>query len=207
VFNRQRPATAASPAAREVTPPLIASTAQSNAHAPEPTTDERVGPTVGSRPSTIIAEDALIEGDVTGIELQINGAVKGDVRVDHVSIGEAGSVDGRIYAEAVEVRGKVVGSITAKQVRLKSGCHVDGDIAHEQLSMEMGASFEGNSLRLQRQAPAAPKAETRRADNEARMAAEPAAVIARAGVMGEPILAASPAVANTIREPLPHLSR
>jgi cytoskeletal protein CcmA (bactofilin family) len=170
-------------------------------------TDERVGPTVGSRPSTVIAEDALIEGDVTGVELQINGAVKGDVRVEHVSIGEAGSVDGRIYAEAVEVRGKVVGSITAKQVRLQSGCHVDGDIAHEQLSMEIGASFEGNSLRLQRQSLAPPKAETAPASENPRIVAAPAALIVSAGVMGESVIAAPPAVANTHREPLANLSR
>jgi len=187
VFNRQRPATAAGPDAPKATPSLVASLAQSNAHALQPTTDERVGPAVRSRPSTIIAEDALIDGDVTGVEVQVNGAVKGDVRVDRITVGEAGSVDGRIYAEAVEVRGKIIGSITAKQVRLQSGCRVEGDIAHEQLSMEIGASFEGNSLRLQRQSLTPPKVET-----------APAALIARTGVLGEAVIAASPAVANLI---------
>jgi cytoskeletal protein CcmA (bactofilin family) len=54
----------------------------------------------------------------------------------------------------VEVRGRVSGSITAKQVRLYGGAHVEGDITHEQLSIENGAFFQGRSLRLQR--PAAP---------------------------------------------------
>jgi len=205
VFNRHRPATAAGPVAPEATPPLIASPAQSNAHAPEPTTDGRVGPAVGSRTSTIIAEDTLVAGDVTGVELQVNGVVKGDVHVDRVTIGEAGSVDGRIYAEAVEVRGKVVGSITAKQVRLQSGSHVDGDIAHEQLSMEIGASFEGNSLRLQRQslASAAANAAPAPCDHDEDANAAPAAVLAPADILRNAVLA-SPGVA--IREPLPHLS-
>jgi cytoskeletal protein CcmA (bactofilin family) len=92
-----------------------------------------------------------LEGNITGGgELQVDGAIKGDVRVERVTIGEGGHVDGGVYAEAVEVRGRVNGSITAKQVRLHSDCHVDGDITHEQLAMETGAFFQGRSLRLQR---------------------------------------------------------
>jgi cytoskeletal protein CcmA (bactofilin family) len=34
-------------------------------------------------------------------------------------------------------------------------CFVDGDITHEQLTMESGAFFQGRSLKFQRQAPAA----------------------------------------------------
>jgi cytoskeletal protein CcmA (bactofilin family) len=105
------------------------------------------------------------EGDVSGGgEILVEGTIKGDVRVEHVTVGDSGVVEGGIYAEAVEVRGKVSGSITAKQVRLYGACHVDGDITHEQLAMETGAFFQGRSLRLQRQAsaaPAAPKPEPR----------------------------------------------
>ena len=94
-----------------------------------------------------------IEGNITGGgELQVDGAIKGDVRVERVTIGDGGHVDGGVYAEAVEVRGRVNGSITAKQVRLHGACHVDGDITHEQLAMEPGAFFQGRSLRLQRPA-------------------------------------------------------
>jgi hypothetical protein len=58
-----------------------------------------------------------LEGNITGGgELQVDGAIKGDVRVERVTIGEGGHVDGGVYAEAVEVRGRVNGSITAKQV-------------------------------------------------------------------------------------------
>ena len=92
-----------------------------------------------------------LEGNLTGGgELQVDGAVKGDVRVEHVTIGDGGQVDGGVFAEAVEVRGKVTGSITAKQVRLHGACRVEGDISHEQLAMEIGAYFQGRSLRLQR---------------------------------------------------------
>jgi cytoskeletal protein CcmA (bactofilin family) len=116
------------------------------------------------RGASLIAPDMTLEGNISGGgEIQIDGVIKGDVRVEHVTVGDGGQVDGGIYAEAVEVRGKVSGSITAKQVRLYGACHVDGDITHEQLAMETGAFFQGRSLRLQRQAaprsepPAAPR--------------------------------------------------
>jgi cytoskeletal protein CcmA (bactofilin family) len=109
--------------------------------------------------ASLIANDMTLEGNISGGgEIQIDGVIKGDVRVERVTVGDAGAVDGGIYAEAVEVRGKVSGSITAKQVRLYGACHVDGDITHEQLAMETGAFFQGRSLRLQRPATITPPA-------------------------------------------------
>lgn len=108
-------------------------------------------PQRAQKAASLVAPDMTLEGNITGGgELQIDGAIKGDVRVERVTIGEGGHVDGGVYAESVEVRGRVNGSITAKQVRLHAACHVDGDITHEQLAMEIGAFFQGRSLRLQR---------------------------------------------------------
>jgi cytoskeletal protein CcmA (bactofilin family) len=97
--------------------------------------------------------------------------VKGDVRAERVTVNQSGKVDGGIFADAVEVRGKVTGSITAKEVRLYDACHMDGDITHEQLSVEPGAYFQGKSMRTQK--PAAP-AQTTVAAHAAPAAAQPA---------------------------------
>jgi cytoskeletal protein CcmA (bactofilin family) len=106
--------------------------------------------------ASLVSPDITIEGGITGDgELQIDGVVRGDVRVGRLTIGETGHVEGSIYAEAVEVRGRVVGAITAKQVRLYGTAYIDGDITHEQLAMETGAFFQGRSLKFQR--PAAPQ--------------------------------------------------
>jgi cytoskeletal protein CcmA (bactofilin family) len=149
------------------------------APAPEPT--RSATPRAQKAPS-IIGAELNIEGDVSGGgELQIEGTIKGDVRIEHVTVGDGGSVEGGIYAEAVEVRGKVSGSITAKQVRLYGACHVDGDITHEQLAMETGAFFQGRSLRLQRTAQAAasaPRSETREAAPASTNSAKPAGAAA-----------------------------
>ncbi|MHB8529633.1 MAG: bactofilin family protein [Caulobacteraceae bacterium] len=132
--------------------------------APGPRPDQPIEPSAqaprrasGQKLASLIANDMTLEGSITsGGELQIDGAIKGDVRVEQVTVGETGQVEGGIFAEAVEVRGRVSGAITAKQVRLYGACHVDGDITHEQLAMETGAFFQGRSLRLQRAAgPAA----------------------------------------------------
>lgn len=147
--NPPQPPQPATPPAPHPAPP------QAAAPHPEP---PRAAPRAPKGASTI-GGDMLFEGDISGGgEIHIEGTVKGDVRVEHVTVGDTGQIEGGVYAEAVEVRGRVSGSITAKQVRLYGACHVDGDITHEQLAMETGAFFQGRSLRLQRPpAAAAPR--------------------------------------------------
>ena len=102
--------------------------------------------------ASMIGDDLIIDGSVTGHgELHLDGTVRGDITVERLSIGETGQVEGSITAESVDIRGKVTGSISAKQVKLFGTAHVDGDVTHEQLSMEPGAYFQGRSLKFQRQ--------------------------------------------------------
>ncbi|MEI9963585.1 MAG: polymer-forming cytoskeletal protein [Caulobacteraceae bacterium] len=112
--------------------------------------------------ASVIGKDMTVEGGMTGEgELHVDGVVRGDIRVGRLTIGETGHIEGTISAELVEARGKVVGSITAKQIRLFATAQVDGDITHEQLAMETGASFQGRSLKFQRPAaPAQPRPES-----------------------------------------------
>lgn len=103
--------------------------------------------------TTLIAENMTIEGGIIGDgELQVDGVVRGDIKVAKLTIGESGCVEGSIMAESVENRGRIVGTVTAKQVRLYASAYVDGDITHEQLAMEIGAFFQGRSLKFQRAA-------------------------------------------------------
>jgi cytoskeletal protein CcmA (bactofilin family) len=100
---------------------------------------------------SVIGKDITVEGGVSGEgELQVDGLVRGDVRVGRVSVGESGQIEGSVIAEQVECRGRIIGSITAKQIRLFGTAHVDGDITHEQLAMETGAFFQGRSMKFQR---------------------------------------------------------
>lgn len=98
---------------------------------------------VATTPS-IIAADVQIEGNVkTAGELQLDGAITGDLVCGNLVMGESGAVNGTIAAESVTVRGKVIGQIRAKSVRLEKTAIVEGDVYHESLSVEAGARLTG----------------------------------------------------------------
>ncbi|MFI4949450.1 MAG: polymer-forming cytoskeletal protein [Caulobacterales bacterium] len=97
---------------------------------------------------SLMAENLSLDGNLSSEgDVQLDGAVRGDLKVGHLSIGETGQVEGVIVADTVEVRGRVAGAIHARQVRLFSTARVDGDITHEQLAVEPGAHFAGRSLK------------------------------------------------------------
>jgi len=121
-----------------------------------PATPAATSPPQGRKPrvASLISSDITIEGNLIGDgEFQIDGTVKGDVKVAKLTIGDTGHVEGTISAEVVEVRGRIIGALSAKQVRLYGTAYVDGDITHEQLAMETGAFFQGRSLKFSRVAP------------------------------------------------------
>jgi cytoskeletal protein CcmA (bactofilin family) len=91
-----------------------------------------------------LGPDLLFEGSIRGDgELLIDGAVKGDVHVAHLVIGENAHVEGTVHCGAVEVRGRVIGNIEAQTVKLHETAFVEGDITHGQLSIDVGAYFQG----------------------------------------------------------------
>lgn len=106
--------------------------------------------------ASLIAENVTVNGDLASDgDVQLDGVVKGDLRVGRLTIGESGQVEGAIEAEAVDIRGRVTGSIVAQTVRLHASALVSGDITHTQLAIDAGARFEGRSLRFEAPAPAA----------------------------------------------------
>lgn len=84
----------------------------------------------------------------------MDGSVKGDVRVGRLIVGETGAIEGSVTADYLEVRGRVVGGVSGKQVKLVSTAYVDGDITAEQLSIDIGAYFQGRVLQSRRDTPA-----------------------------------------------------
>ena len=86
--------------------------------------------------------------------MQLDGAIRGDLKVAHLTIGETGQVEGAIAADAVDIRGRVSGTITARTVRLYASARVDGDLTHTQLAIDAGAQFAGRSVKL---VPAVPE--------------------------------------------------
>jgi len=100
--------------------------------------------------ATVVGSELSIKGNLESRgEVQIDGAVEGDVHAMRIVIGEAARITGNLLAEDVVVRGAVAGSIRGKKVTLEAASHVEGDIFHRMLAIERGAFFEGRSRRVE----------------------------------------------------------
>lgn len=110
-----------------------------------------------ARAASVLGADLVFEGSISGEgELLVDGAVKGDIHVSRLVIGEHAHIEGTVRGASVEVRGRVVGNVEGKAVRLLETAHVEGDITHEQLSIDVGAFFQGRCAQFRPQAVAQP---------------------------------------------------
>ncbi|MCH7864596.1 MAG: polymer-forming cytoskeletal protein [Proteobacteria bacterium] len=100
-------------------------------------------------PPSIISADLRIFGDISSDgEIQIDGAVDGDIRTKTLLVGEGAHIKGEIVADTVHVHGTVSGQIKSRSVNLAKTAHVVGDILHEDLTIETGAFLEGHCKRM-----------------------------------------------------------
>jgi cytoskeletal protein CcmA (bactofilin family) len=105
----------------------------------------------GSRRKTVIAKGLKIEGRVTAEGLvEVNGQIDGELHGKSLIISRGAFVKGAVSADQVVVDGTIEGPIKGGEIILKSRAHVIGDIHHQSLSIESGASFEGRSVRTGR---------------------------------------------------------
>ncbi|MFN4297787.1 MAG: polymer-forming cytoskeletal protein [Brevundimonas sp.] len=154
MFNKTKPAAKPLRSAEPIPPlPDLPSPAQARRQpAPQPSTSIPSQVPTGKGLSTLSA-DLTFEGNVSGAgDLQVDGTVKGDLRVGRLIVGETGAVEGNVSADYVEVRGRIVGGVNGKQVKLLGTAYVDGDITHEQLSIDVGAYFQGRCIQGRRDA-------------------------------------------------------
>ena len=108
-------------------------------------------PAVPAKPATpsLISADLHIVGDMHSQgEIQIDGAIDGDIRTHSLLVGEGARIIGEIVADSVIVHGNVTGQIKARSVELAKSAHVIGDILHEDLAIETGAFLEGHCKRM-----------------------------------------------------------
>jgi cytoskeletal protein CcmA (bactofilin family) len=121
-------------------PPVAAPAAAGASAAAQP---KRAGLRNGT--PSIISADLIVRGALFSAgDVQIDGRVDGDIRAGGLIVGEKAVIVGDVYADEIVVRGRVEGGISARKVSLQSTCHVEGNILHEALSVEIGAYFEGN---------------------------------------------------------------
>ena len=106
-------------------------------------------PGLVTAPPSIIGADLKIVGDLSSDgEIQIDGAVDGDIRTKSLLVGETARIKGEIVADTVFVHGSISGQIKSREVNLAKTAHVVGDILHENLAIETGAFLEGRCKRM-----------------------------------------------------------
>lgn len=94
--------------------------------------------------SSIIGKGMNFTGNVsfTG-KLRLDGAIEGNVKGDHLIMGETGSITGDVDMETFICQGRVQGNIKACNLNVVKGCRIDGNVEAVNLLVEGGASLNG----------------------------------------------------------------
>lgn len=92
-----------------------------------------------------INADLTIIGNVTSKgNVRLDGTIEGDLHCTSLMVSETGTVKGRIVANnEVIVLGRVTGQIFGKRVMLHATAHVESDIYHQGIGIEMGTRYDG----------------------------------------------------------------
>jgi cytoskeletal protein CcmA (bactofilin family) len=108
-----------------------------------------VAPNAKPAVPSIISTDMKVVGDIISDgEVQVDGAVEGDIKSKVLLVGEPANIKGEIIVDNIEVFGTINGQIKAESVTLAKTAHVVGDILHENLAIEKGAFLEGHCKRM-----------------------------------------------------------
>ena len=94
-----------------------------------------------------ISAGTVIKGEIISpSDIRIDGTFEGKVQTKgRVVVGETAVVIGDIICENIDLWGKVNGNVYVKDtLALMEGCHVDGNLNIKRLSVELGATFNGN---------------------------------------------------------------
>lgn len=94
-----------------------------------------------------ISAGTVIKGEIISPnDIRIDGTFEGKVQSKgRVVIGETAVIKGDIVCCDVDLWGKVEGNIFVKDtLALKEGCVVNGNLNVRRLSVELGATFNGN---------------------------------------------------------------
>lgn len=105
---------------------------------------------IGSPTQSVIDAWLTITGNLESQgDVRVEGQIAGDIRCANLVVGRDATVSGDIVAEEAIVRGKVKGTIRANRVILQDTACVESAIYHKVLSINEGASFEGQSCHRQ----------------------------------------------------------
>ncbi len=94
-----------------------------------------------------ISAGTVIKGEILSpSDIRIDGTFEGRIQSKgRVVIGESAVVKGEVICSDIDLWGKVEGELFVKDtLYLKEGCIVNGNLNIRRLSVELGATFNGN---------------------------------------------------------------
>jgi len=99
--------------------------------------------------ATIISSGTKIKGDISiTSSLHIDGEIEGTIKSKNIiTIGTKGKVQGEIVAKSFVVNGEFEGTIESDTVEILSKGRIKGTLIYNELTVEKGGSFEGDSKR------------------------------------------------------------
>ena len=98
--------------------------------------------------ATIIAAGTKIKGDITlSSSLHVDGEVEGIIHSDNIiTIGTKGRITGDIFAKSLVINGVFRGSAESDSLEILPKGDVKGKLTYGELTIEKGASFEGETV-------------------------------------------------------------
>ena len=94
-----------------------------------------------------ISAGTIIKGEIVSpYDIRIDGTFEGKIQSKgRVVVGESAHIKGDIICENIDLWGKVEGNVFVKDtLNLKDGCVVNGNLNIRKISVELGATFNGN---------------------------------------------------------------
>jgi len=79
-------------------------------------------------------------------DMEIAGAVDGDISGRVITVLESGSVAGQVGADTVVIRGVVRGTVKAHRIQVLSTAWVEGELRYDELTVDNGAHLEARCV-------------------------------------------------------------
>ena len=107
----------------------------------------KMEPVVNANAISRISAGTVIKGEILSpCDIRIDGTFEGKLQSKgRVVIGESAHIKGDIICDNIDLWGKVEGNVFVKDtLNLKDGCVVNGNLNIRKLSVELGATYNGN---------------------------------------------------------------
>ena len=107
----------------------------------------KMEPVVNANAISRISAGTIIKGEILSpCDIRIDGTFEGKIQSKgRVVVGESAHIKGDIVCDIIDLWGKVEGNVFVKDtLNLKDGCSVNGNLNVRKLSVELGATFNGN---------------------------------------------------------------